>query len=119
MRWNVKTWTLVTAPAGASLRGVAVVSAHQAWTVGARDAKTFIARWNGKTWKQVKAPTPKGPSGAVLSSVAATSARNAWAVGAGEFNADALIIHWNGSVWKHPGPGYGGQLTTVAPPYLR
>jgi hypothetical protein len=61
-RWNGSTWTPVATPSpgtGASLRGVAVVSAKNAWAVGsyqthagaAGSERTLILHWNGRAWR--------------------------------------------------------------------
>jgi hypothetical protein len=60
-RWNGHVWTRVrsaTPGAAGSLRGVAVVSAHNAWAVGSyqgvagngNSEHTLILHWNGSSW---------------------------------------------------------------------
>src|SRR5262245_24977394 len=71
-----------------SLRGVAVVSATNAWAVGytapasASIPVTLIVHWNGTSWKQVPSPDPVHTgNGSGLNDVAVVSATDIWAVG--------------------------------------
>jgi hypothetical protein len=129
LHWNGIAWKRVPSPTPktsdvVTLRGVAVVSARNAWAVGfihppdgagPRAASThaaLILHWNGTAWKQVPSPNPGGPVN--LWGVAATSARDAWAVG---WYGKPLILHWNGSAWKQvPSPAVAsdGILRGVA-----
>jgi hypothetical protein len=44
--------SIVTAPFGGRLYGVAATSPRNAWAVGTTDYQsTLIARWNGQAWK--------------------------------------------------------------------
>jgi hypothetical protein len=132
-RWNGSSWSQVPSPnpGGPSrynfLRGVAAVSASDAWAVGSFNNgagyKVLILHWNGSAWRRVKAPDPSGASHeSGLSSVTATSATNAWAVGSylkGQAT-HTLILHWNGKSWKQvPSPSPrgcapGDQLASVS-----
>ncbi len=102
--WNGHVWKQVHVPAlsgpdGAAenLNAVAVVSAYDAWAVGAGDAGAQIVHWNGHVWKQVPAPILGRPAGThyALLGVAASSASNVWAVGAGY-----VTLHFNGRRWS-------------------
>jgi erythromycin esterase-like protein len=104
--WDGQAWAVVPSPdpgTSDALRGVAAVSATDAWAVGGygrhNPSRTLIEHWNGKLWKVV--PTPH-PHHHYVSAVAAVSAKNAWAVGyrSGRGGAWTLIEHWNGKAWK-------------------
>jgi hypothetical protein len=107
MHWNGTSWKRVPSPSpgtGATLSGVAAVSARSAWAVGtAGYHKTLILHWNGKAWRRMPSPSPAGPGTLALSSIAAASARSAWAVGYS--SGSTLILHWNGTAWTRvPSP---------------
>ena len=108
MHWNGTSWKRVPSPSpgtGATLSGVAAVSARSAWAVGWTDstkfspARTVIVRWNGAAWKRVPTPHPRY---AFLNSVAATSGGSAWAVST-PIQPPAVIVGWNGASWQ-PAP---------------
>ena len=115
--WNGKFWKWFYTPSpggNASLRGVAVTSARNAWAVGvirSGHGEPLIEHWNGTAWTKARYPAPAGGS---LSAVAATSARNAWAVGSTRANSKGsgqrtLIEHWNGGSWiRMPSPNAAG-----------
>jgi hypothetical protein len=86
MRWNGKAWKPARAPSldrpsvDASLNGVTVVSATNAWAVGSvKSDQTLAAHWNGKAWTRVPSPDP-GPF-ADFVGVAATRSGDVWAAG--------------------------------------
>jgi hypothetical protein len=99
------------------LRGVAAVSAANAWAIGATGSgKTLILHWNGTAWTPVPNPAP---AGSILYGVAATSAGSAWVVGcsgcSGGIGAP-LIMQWSGTAWElvaSPAPA-GSSLNRVA-----
>lgn len=89
-----------------SLRGVAVLSACNAWAVGDYESigdvpETLIEHWNGSSWKVVASPDP-GTEDNALFGVRGASPTNIWAVGYRETGniPKALILHWNGHTWK-------------------
>ena len=109
------------------LNGVTVLSSSNAWAVGSYfngvADRSLIVHWNGSVWKVVASPNVGGPSREnFLTGVAAISAHDIWAVGSHDNGtADrALIMHWNGSVWKiaaspdRGGPASENILTGVA-----
>lgn len=122
--WNGRSWKQVPSPNpggqhGTYLNAVSVVSASNAWAVGAYDDglawQTLIEHWNGRSWRRVASPNPSG-SGMdnYINGVAATSASNAWAVGYYAVNGSmvtrTLVVHWNGHSWKQmasPSPNGG------------
>ena len=87
------------------LRGVAMVSACDAWAVGwytvGTSTKTLVEHWNGATWRVITSPSP-GSTDSQLFGIAASSPRDAWAVGERRNGTSArtLIEHWNGHAWK-------------------
>jgi hypothetical protein len=88
VHWNGKSWTQVKVPSldspslPASLYGVTIISASDAWATGfsGTSSQTLIAHWNGKIWSRVPSPSP-GTSFSQLRGIAASSATNIWAVG--------------------------------------
>src|SRR5439155_1317348 len=89
---NCQAWTGVPSPSPGSsfneLNGVRVVSASDAWAVGAygdgngTHRQTLVLHWNGATWTQVASPDPGGSGNDnYLFAVAATSHSDALAVG--------------------------------------
>ena len=119
LHWNGTAWVHVPTPSPGrsplddSLSGVSVLSASDAWAVGAfghghsqfSPKNTLVLHWNGSRWTQVPAPNPRGVGTSpftVLASVSARTPSDAWAVGCACSNdADTtLVLHWNGTAWK-------------------
>src|SRR5215472_4596527 len=118
LHWNGTAWAQVASPSPGrsplndSLSGVSVLSASNAWAVGASGhghtqfspQKTLVLRWNGSRWTQVPAPSPRGIGTSpftVLTGVSARSPGDAWAVGcacSSDFDT-TLVLHWNGTAW--------------------
>jgi hypothetical protein len=101
--WNGSAWSVVTAPHGGLLSGVAAVSNSDAWAVGEPRSgfQPFIAHWNGQAWTAVR--SPKMATNARLNSVVALSADDVWAVGSTLFPpAEVLTLtdHWDGKAWS-------------------
>jgi photosystem II stability/assembly factor-like uncharacterized protein len=71
--YDGSTWTQVTVPTSAVLRGVFMLSAKDGWIVGYGGT---ILHYNGGKWTSVNSPT-----NANLRSVYMTSAKDGWAVG--------------------------------------
>ncbi len=109
-----------------SLKSVAVLSANDAWAVGAclcgTGETTLTEHWDGVGWSRV--PSPNVQFNTILVGVAAVSAGDVWAVG--YYNngigtpASRVIEHWNGSAWSivnSPNPAdSGNNLTGVVAP---
>ena len=105
-------------PADATLRGVAAVSAADAWAVGYSHG-ALIMHWAGGTWR--RASVPAAGAGSKLLAVAAVSARSAWAAGCLSCvrggGSEPLLLRWNGKSWRRallPRTGPGGELLGVA-----
>jgi hypothetical protein len=107
----------------AVLNGVAAISATDVWAVGELFnsidvGQTLIEHWDGTAWTRVPSPNPGGSgNGNFLFGVAAVSAANVWAVGGyvtgPTFVHKTLILHWNGSTWRHvpsPSPSPASNL---------
>jgi hypothetical protein len=122
-QWNGTAWSGVPSvnPGDANeLKGVALVDATDAWTVGdcvTTNPKTrssryvaLIERWDGVRWSVVPSPSP-GVRDVTLSSVAVINASFAWAVGSYEdaqSRVHTLIEQWDGVRWSvvpSPSPG--------------
>jgi hypothetical protein len=125
LHWNGTAWKHVPSPSpassGSSLMTVRSSSSSNAWAVGSyspggRD-RTLALHWNGTRWKRVATPDPGGSGGQnELSGLAVFSSANAWATGSYRTGTTfrTLILHWNGTAWKHvasPNPGGGGMLS--------
>jgi hypothetical protein len=137
LRWNARTraWVKVPSPnpagcggaAPSSLRGVAVLTATDAWAVGmARSGppgqrNTLIEHWDGARWTVVPSPDPSR-AGCVrdeLLGVAATHATHAatWAVG--DYCGAALVLRLKSRRWQQvpapsPPTGISERLVSVA-----
>jgi plastocyanin len=88
------------------LRGVSVLSANDAWAVGAVDKKpyaTLIEHWDGSSWTLASSPNVgEGPN--YLYGVDGASVDDVWAVGAYK-DVDTrtirtLILHYDGTGWS-------------------
>jgi hypothetical protein len=126
---NCGAWSQVTSPnVGTSyntLSGVAAVSAHNVWAVGAygngNGSLTLVEHWTGTQWQVVASPNVNGSLSDSLSGIIAIAANNIWAVG-GYNNASnssqTLIEHWNGSIWSivsSPNvPSMGDSLAAIS-----
>jgi hypothetical protein len=109
--WNGSSWKRVSSPnAGTTdeLTAVAATSTTDAWAIGydynGTGFSTLTEHWNGSTWKRVSSPNPGGTHESnILFGVTATATNNAWAVGYdyNGVNYQSVILHWNGSKWKH------------------
>jgi hypothetical protein len=91
LRWNGTAWGAAAHPHFANnhaLRGVAAVSATNAWAVGTRQVAsgglvTLVERWNGTRWRVIASPNPDPDGLNELAGVSAvpSSAGSLWAVG--------------------------------------
>jgi len=73
---------------GASLSGIAVLSAKNAWA-GGYDNGGLLAHWNGVRWSYTVLKQIGG-----INAINAISPTDVWAVGGG------AILHWNGHAWS-------------------
>jgi hypothetical protein len=117
--WNGTAWTLVPSPAppgGGDLYSVAVISAADAWAVGASGSGGgLIEHWNGRAW--ALAPSPDLGRYGQLRGAAALSPDSAWAVGSAACPGQGLLTvteHWNGRAWALVPSPAAGMLTGVA-----
>jgi hypothetical protein len=124
LHWNGTKLKQVPTPVRGTLLAVDASSPTHVWAVGEHDhgsvRKTLVLRCNGTAWKRVASPNPAGSAGSnlnVLDGVAAISRENVWAVGFDGSRApvrNTLILHWNGTKWKHvPSPNPGGSNGSV------
>jgi len=116
--WDGTAWSVVSSPNPDTqfneLRGIAAISANDAWAVGYRGGtkdetpiETFILHWNGAGWTQVASPNVAGAN--QLFGITAISAGDIWAVGS--VSGAPLALHWNGSTWGVVGVGVGSGLS--------
>jgi len=118
--WDGAQWNIVSSPSPDTqfneLRGVAAISANDAWAVGYRGGtktetpiETFILHWNGNAWTQVTSPNIPGGANQLFG-ITAIAANDIWAVG----NAAGapLAMHWNGSTWSLVNVGVNGGLSS-------
>ena len=125
--WDGVEWRIVPSPSPDTqlneLRGVAAVSADDAWAVGFRGGthdetplETLVLRWDGADWTQVASPSVPGGANQLFG-VTALAADDVWAVGFA--GGTPLAMRWNGSAWSvvpvKPDPGLGSEwLTAIA-----
>ena len=131
MRWNGTRWRYLPSPAGTSITGLAVTSAHDIWVVGTKQVaksatkyRTLAEHWNGSKWTVV--PTPQAFKGRTRNSnlyaAGGSSGNSVWAVGwyqSGPAGIDhsTLTEHWNGKRWLvRPSPDGPSQLFAVTAP---
>ncbi|MEO8286569.1 MAG: hypothetical protein ABI670_09055 [Chloroflexota bacterium] len=95
------------------LRGVAVLTEEEAWSVGYsapasgdnQPRTTLIERWDGSRWSTVPSPNPAQWVN-WLNGISAVSQDDVWAVGAyGNNSLSTLVVHWDGRTWTQvPSP---------------
>jgi hypothetical protein len=118
--WDGASWTIVSSPSPDNqfneLRGVAAISANNAWAVGYRGGtknqtpiETFILHWDGVSWAQVASPNVAGGANQLFG-INATSAGDIWAVGG--VSGAPLALHWDGSAWTVVPVGIGSGLSS-------
>ena len=99
-------WSQVASPnVGTSynvLNGVAAISAHNVWAIGAygngNGSSPLIEHWSKSKWTVVSSPNIAGS----LAGIAAIAANNIWAVGENDSSnmQETLVEHWNGKAWS-------------------
>ena len=99
-------WSRVASPnVGTSynvLNGVAAISAHNVWAVGAygngSGSLPLIEHWSKSKWTVASSPNIAGS----LAGIAAIAAKNIWAVGENDSSnmQETLVEHWNGRAWS-------------------
>lgn len=104
------------------LSDVSVLSADDAWAVGAHTIHglrfAWTRHWDGTGWTHVPAPSP-GTLDNLLNSVVAISPSDVWAVGTmknqGDSDDSQLVEHWDGSTWSVVSPPAGaGRPSSVS-----
>jgi hypothetical protein len=120
------SWMIVSSPSvpGATLSGVAAVSADDIWAVGNSEDTNFVRstlaeHWNGSGWSVVSTPNTSAQFGSALSAVTTLATNNVWAVGYsfGSNGDTTLIEQWNGISWTRiasPNPATSDALNSVA-----
>ena len=107
--WDGTRWSIVPSPSPDNqineLRGVAALSATDAWAVGyssgiqsEANIDTLILHWDGATWSEVPSPNVALNAANQLFGIGAISARDIWAVGSA--GGGALAMHWDGTAWR-------------------
>lgn len=93
-RWNGRRWSIVGTPSPTTddlLNGVAVLSAHDVWAVGASGFnQTFVLHWTGHGWTTLPSQFLRGAVNN-LWAVSAPSATDIWAAGGGY---KTLLMHF-------------------------
>jgi hypothetical protein len=108
--WNGTAWKVQTSlnpsTTDNELKGVAAVSASNAWAVGSYKngsgvSQTLVEHWNGTAWKVQKSPSPSTTDNE-LKGAAAVSSSDVWAVGTYDKGTlgRTLVERWNGTAWK-------------------
>jgi len=100
------------------LSGVTVLSACNAWAVGAAGGgsgnQALIEHWNGATWTVT--PIPSFGVSSTLLGVHAVSPVSIWAVGNFDNGngVQPLILHWDGNAWTQQNTAVtSGELSAV------
>lgn len=117
------SWVIVESPnpdtSNNQLKGIAVLSATDAWAVGVyvnravNQFQNLALHWDGAQWLIVPTPNPF-PGSDQLKKVAAVSSNNVWAVGG---HGVAYTLHWDGAVWNvvaAPNPGLQSYLDDIS-----
>jgi hypothetical protein len=104
--WNGAVWSIVRSPNIGTkanfLRGVAAVSATDAWAVGlgnsssAASGQALAMHWDASRWKLARTPS-LGSGLSELYGIRALSSSDVWAVG--EHAGATLVEHWDGATW--------------------
>jgi hypothetical protein len=110
-----KAWHVVhamTSSSQAGANGLAVINAHDVWTIGAIQNShgwpdSLAQHWDGKKWTSPPLPVPfrawRDPNHfSSLDTIAASSATNVWAFGreqAADHNLYDYALHWAGHSW--------------------
>jgi hypothetical protein len=113
-RWNGRTWTRQSMPAGDG--GFSGVSCSSARSCTAIDGGSGAAQWNGASWSNTSAVTPPGGTGTSLTAVSCASAANCTAAGSYDKGnrAEPLAEHWDGATWSaEPVPGPAGAPVSI------
>jgi hypothetical protein len=104
-RWQGGRWrmTQVDGQPGEYLRAVVVVSATDAWAVGANaQGGPLMMHWDGRRWLRMSVE----PAYGLLHAIAVFSPRSVWTVGTqgmqslGPDDERPLIEHWTGERWR-------------------
>ena len=122
VHWAGSRWIRVVRRAGAELRDLVAISPHDVWAVGDETGSRFLEmHWDGKRWTSYSELPPNGGYGLdydpALTAVAAIGRNNVYAAGdaanSGEPDwADTVVLHWNGTAWRHAAPD--GSLVWVS-----
>ena len=97
------------------LVGAAVISASDVWAVGDQEKQLFLEHWDGTSWTPVINTVGKDSH---PTSIAARASNDVWAVGFQGGTAQAMSIHFDGSVWSQviiQKQGDQSELDAVAP----
>ncbi len=124
--WDGTEWTESPSPSVADfsnhLYGMAAITPDDIWIVGASHQgtdlwRTLALHWDGTVWTIV--PTPSRLKISSLNAVGALGADDVWAVGeelAGNrtTGTQALVMHWDGTVWRTVETGIVEQNATLS-----
>jgi len=108
-----------------ALHAISVLSAGEAWAVGASGEVTspnlvLLERWDGEAWTAEEGPSPGSETNELLD-VDASEPNDVWAVGrtSSGFGDRPLVLHNDGSTWTVDDlpPDVSGVLTGVIVDY--
>ncbi|HYP41261.1 MAG TPA: S-layer homology domain-containing protein [Chloroflexia bacterium] len=119
--WDGSAWSIASTSNYGVLNAVTVISANDVWAVGHDGPYTLIMHWNGTQWSATSSSNGcvgDSDSFSVLNGVAGSSSNDVWAVGTcGSIhtpeNAEALLLHWNGTWWTHSTLAFGDGITNL------
>lgn len=120
LHWNGRRWRPVLTPdppqSTSDVTGVSATSDGDVFAAGGLDRRAAVLRLEDGTFGEVPVEQVGTDSNQLLG-ISAAAPDDIWAVGAlGEFNPEALTLHYDGTEWtrvKAPAPPSGTQLEDV------
>ncbi|WP_141957455.1 hypothetical protein [Actinoallomurus bryophytorum] len=116
-RWNGRSWTGATLPAGLQ-RGITAADATgpgNVWAFAGGDeaGDAYALRWNGQRWSVAQ----RWPGSDILSDAAVLSARDVWVFGSSHIGPGIGTWHYDGRSWKQveTPDGQLARASAVAP----
>ncbi|GAA4152389.1 hypothetical protein [Actinomadura keratinilytica] len=101
-RWNGRSWTAVTLPAGLN-RGISAADAsgpRNVWAIGGSEpagGEAFALRWDGRRWHV----TGRWPAHSTIADVEALGPRDVWLFGDALIGPDSIgTWHFDGENWS-------------------
>lgn len=123
LHYDGSSWQSVSLPAppfdNAVLKSIAGTSSSDQWAVGSTrstsSVEPLIEHWDGQSWAIADTSGLDGTLNGALSGVSVLSGTDVWVAGGDAGNA--LVGHWNGTLWTATtiGSGYFYSISAFAP----